>query len=150
MTAAQLRPDYVADGRVRLVYNHFPFINDLSETAAEASECAGVVGGADGFWGMVDGIYAQGRGIERQDAADLAGNLGLDVGSWNSCMDAGGARLAWQADKTRGISNGVKSTPTIFVAYIDADGQQRELQFEGGQEYDKFSDLLDSILERAQ
>ena len=132
------------------MYNHFPFINERSEIAAEASECAGVIGGADGFWRMVDGIYEQGRGIERDAAATLAGDLGLDVGAWSSCMDAGGARLAWQADRSRASSIGVNSTPTIFVAYIDSDGAQRELQFQGGQTYDKFSDLLDSILERVQ
>ena len=140
----------MADGRLRMVYNHFPFINERSEVAAEASECAGVVGQVDGFWSMVDGIYAQGSGIERPAAESLAGDLGLDVGAWNSCMDAGGARLAWQADMARGTSLGVNSTPTIFVAYIDTDGEQRELEFQGGQEYDKFSDLLDSILERIQ
>lgn len=109
-----------------------------------------MVAGADGFWNMVDGIYEQGKGIERTDAQQLAGDLGLDVGAWNSCMDSGGARLAWQADSARGESKGVSSTPTIFLAYIEPDGQQTELEFQGVQEYDRFSDLLDSILQRIQ
>lgn len=138
----------MADGRLRVVYNHFPFINDLSESAAEASECAGVVGGTEGFWGMVDGIYEQGKGIERSGALVLADDLGLDVGGWEQCMDSGGARLAWLADAARGEGKGVNSTPTIFLAYIDADGEQTELEFQGVQDYDRFSAVLDSILER--
>lgn len=138
----------MADGRLRVVYNHFPFINDLSESAAESAECAGVVGGADGFWSMVDGIYEQGRGIERSEAMLLANDLGLDVGGWEQCMNAGGGRLAWQADRTRADGKGVNSTPTIFVAYVDTDGEQTELEFKGVQEFGRFSQVLDSILER--
>ena len=140
----------MADGRLRVIYNHFPFINELSEIAAESSECAGVVGGADGFWGMVDGIYEQGKGIERSDALVLADDLGLDVGGWEQCMNAGGGRLAWQADSTRGDGKGVNSTPTIFLAYIDRDGEQTELEFQGVQDFERFSGLLDSILERIE
>lgn len=109
-----------------------------------------MVDGADGFWNMVDGIYEQGKGIERADAQTLAGDLGLDTAAWSSCMDSGGGRLAWQADRTRGEGKGVSSTPTIFLAYIEPDGQQTELEFQGVQDYDRFSDLLDSILERTQ
>ena len=133
-----------------MVYYHFPFINDDSETAAEASECAGVSDGAGGFWRMVDSIYAQGSGIDPSGARDIANSLGLDIGAWDSCMDSGGGRLAWQADYARGQGMGVSSTPTIFLAYIDENGEQTELEFRGGQQYSTFSSVLDSILERVE
>ena len=140
----------MADGRLRIVYNHFPFINDLSESAAEASECAGVVGGRNGFWNMVDSIYEQGKGIDRSGALALADDLGLDVATWDRCMDSDGARLAWETDAARGEGKGVNSTPTIFLAYIDTDGEQTELEFQGVQDYERFSAVLDAILDRIQ
>ena len=99
---------------------------------------------------MVDGIYEQGKGIDRSDARTLADDLRLDVAVWDRCMDSDGARLAWQTDAARGEGKGVRSTPTIFLAYIDTDGQQTELEFQGVQDYDRFSAVLDSILDRIQ
>ena len=44
-----------------------------------------------------------------------------------------------------GRSLGVRGTPTIFVAYVDANGEEVRLQFIGGVDFDSMSEILDSI-----
>ena len=134
-----------------MVYYHFPFINDDSETAAEASECAGVADGAGGFWRMVDSIYAQGSGIDPSGAREHR-ELAWD---WTSACGTAAWILAaagWHGRRTTrvGPGHGRELNSDDIPRLHRREREQTELEFRGGQEYATFSSVLDSILERVE
>jgi protein-disulfide isomerase len=114
--------DYVATGKVRLVYRHNPFIDDLSRTkesdqAANASECASEQGR---FWDYHDMLFANWNGENQGAFYDkrliaFAEKLGLDMEKFESCFKANQYDDKIQADITEGESRNVTWTPSIFI-----------------------------------
>jgi protein-disulfide isomerase len=113
----QLRKDYVDQGRVRLVFRHFPFIGNESTWASEASECANEQGR---FWDYHDKLFEE-QGGENQGAFSqdnlkrFAAELGLDTQKFNECLDSGKYESQVQAAFNEARRRGVNSTPTILV-----------------------------------
>ena len=145
MTVAQLRETYIAAGRLRSIYFHFPILAQESATAAEWTECAGEQG-TESFWGFVDGVYELEDGISDESLGGLATSLGLDDVAMDACLASGRHNATWQIDRARGEAMGVQSTPTIFLAYVDESGEEVRLQFAGYRDYDNISQILDAIL----
>jgi protein-disulfide isomerase len=98
-----------SDGRVALVWRHFPLftVHAFALTAALAAEAAG-----RHFWEMHDVLFAH---QDRLTDADL--NLyGAQVGAVGVCGDAAQAhRAAVEADYRSGAELGVRGTPTLFI-----------------------------------
>jgi protein-disulfide isomerase len=109
-TLTQLEEQYA--GKVRLVFRHFPLpIHKDAPAAAEASECARE---QNRFWEMHDAMFA----IANITAADIpraAERVKLDMTHFDSCVQSGRHRQAWERDKAAGERHGVASTPTFFV-----------------------------------
>ncbi len=138
----------MAEGKLRTVYFHFPFIGAGSAIAAESVECAGEQGQAH-FWSMVDRLYETDADITKDSVKDEAGMIdGIDTDAFAACLTSGRHTTTWQLDRARGEAMGVNSTPTIFLTYVEPDGQEQLLQFGGGQEFGQFSKIIDAILER--
>lgn len=98
-----------SDGRVRLVYRHFPLftVHPFALTAALAAEAAG-----EHFWAMHDLLFAH---QHRLADADLAG-YGRQVGADGVTGErAQGFRPAVEADYAAGADDGARGTPTIFI-----------------------------------
>ncbi|WP_261561657.1 DsbA family protein [Frankia tisae] len=102
-----------SDGQVRLVFRHFPVfdIHPYALTAALAAEAAGVQGG---FWEMHDLLFARQVRLADRFLHAYAASLGLDgdlvIG--DAAQPFGDAV---EADYARGIEQGVRGTPTIFI-----------------------------------
>ncbi|MGY1809387.1 DsbA family protein [Blastococcus sp. SYSU D00669] len=102
-----------SDGRVALVFRHFPLftVHPFALTAALAAEASG-----DRFWLMHDLLFAN---QDRLTDTDLAG-YGGQVGAADVVGEPAQAfRPAVEADYRSGVQNGVRGTPTLFV-----DGQR--------------------------
>lgn len=112
-------------------------------------ECAGEQG-KNHFWNLVDAIYDSEDSINQETINTLAESVNIDTSSFTSCMESRRHATTWQLDRARGSALGVNSTPTIFVTYIDANGDEALLQFTGAQDYDQMRQLIDAILERIQ
>lgn len=98
-----------SDGRVRLVYRHFPLFSKhpFALTAALAAEASG-----DLFWEMHDLLFTH---QERLTDADLAG-YAATIGAGEVTGEAAQRfRPAVEADYTSGNEAGVRGTPTLFV-----------------------------------
>jgi len=112
-----LLPNYP---QVRLVFMDFPLdqIHPWARTAALAGRCA-YIQKPDSFWKMYDLIYdnqdliAAGNAYDKM--TDYAGQAGLNVETFKSCMAGPEAAAAVDASVANGRELEVGSTPTIFV-----------------------------------
>ena len=135
----------MADGLVRSIYFHFPILAQDSALAAEYAECAGEQG-AEHFWNFVGSVYENQSELSAETLVSLATELGVDNIEMNQCLASGRHNTTWQIDFARGSAMGVQSTPTIFLAYVDKDGEEVRLKFQGARDFDNMSQILDAIL----
>lgn len=104
------------NGKFALVFRHFPL--DLkhpkARKEAEATECAGELGGENGFWKMVDKIFEvtpSNNGLNLDDLPKLAGQIGLNQQVFKNCLDSGKFAKAVEEDYQSGIKAKVTGTP---------------------------------------
>jgi protein-disulfide isomerase len=109
-----------ADGRVAWVYRHFP-IPELHAEAflqAEATECAWDQGGNDAFWKYTNRIFevtTSNNGLDKSELPQIAEYTGLDVTTFNECLNSGKFTSKVQADIDAGVKAGVRGTPSSFI-----------------------------------
>lgn len=102
------------DGRVRLVFRHFPVTSKHpnAQRAAQAAEAAAQQGL---FWEMHDVLFAAPRdALEDADLIGYARDIGLDAGRFEHDLEAAADRVA--EDRASGEASGVTGTPAFFVA----------------------------------
>ena len=142
-TLPLLKRDYIDKGLAKLVYRDFPLpqIHPSAEIAAEAGECAHEQGK---FWEMHDKIFAeqdkQGENtvtFSQNDLKKWAGEIGIDISSFNACLVSGKYREEIAKDEQAGIAAGVGGTPGTFV-----NGKL----INGAQLYEIFKQAIDEAL----
>ncbi|MBI3289217.1 MAG: thioredoxin domain-containing protein [Elusimicrobia bacterium] len=106
------------EGKVRLVFKHFPLerVHRWARPSAIAAECAGRQGA---FWPYHDMLYdRQGQwvGDKAEDALlAYAKELKLDEAAWQACRKDPGVNAAVGADIVDGGHAFVGATPTFFI-----------------------------------
>jgi protein-disulfide isomerase len=112
----QLEKEY--DSRLRVVFRNFPLgMHEHAREAALAAEAAGLQGR---FWEMHDVLYReQETWSKAPNARELfesyAGTIGLDLDKFKKDMDGEKTKERVDADRQRGESLGVQTTPTLFI-----------------------------------
>jgi protein-disulfide isomerase len=98
---------------VRLVYRHFPIerLHPQARLAAQAAECAGAKGR---FWPYHDRLFDQ-ADLSLQKLKELAQGMGLDLPSFEQCLNDEWARTRVTQDVEAGTRVGVSGTPTFFI-----------------------------------
>lgn len=110
-TTEQVLKDY--NGKVRLVYRHFPLsFHPEAIPAANASECASEQGK---FWEFADGLFTNQASLSATYYPQLATKLGLNTKKFADCVAAKKYQSVITADQTEGSSVGVSGTPGTFV-----------------------------------
>lgn len=117
--------DYlVKEGKARLVFHNYPFIDGPSvdsggesDQAANASMCANEQGK---FWEMQAVIFANWNGenlgnLNNRKLKAFAEALELDTAAFNACFDDNKYKDEIQADFDLGEEMGVSGTPSVFV-----------------------------------
>ncbi len=113
-----LLPNYA--GKVRVVFKDFPLepLHPWARTAAIAGRCA-YQQDHIAFWKMYDFIYDNQEIISATNAwtmmLDYAGQSGLNIEAFKSCMASPEASAAVDASRANGQQLEVSSTPTVFV-----------------------------------
>ncbi|MCL4560819.1 MAG: DsbA family protein [Chloroflexi bacterium] len=108
---------YVATGQVYYTYVPFSFIGPESTTAAEAAYCAADQGK---FWAYHDMLFAN-QGAENSGVFSnnrlvaFAKALGLDTGTFQSCLTSNKYASKVQQDLTDGEKLGVTQTPSFAI-----------------------------------
>jgi len=114
--AGQLEKEY--DSRLRVIFRNFPLtMHEHARDAALAAEAAGMQGR---FWEMHDTLYReQDNWSKAPNARELfesyAQTIGLDLNKFKSDMDSERAKARVDADRQRGESLGIQTTPTLFI-----------------------------------
>jgi protein-disulfide isomerase len=139
-TYGRLMRDYVTSGKARFAYLNLPLPNHANAVpAAEAAMCAGLQGR---FWEMHDGLFAQ----QAQWASvanpwpvftAIATSRGIDAAAMRACGDADTVLPLIQADASRAMQAGVRSTPTFLVGSV---------LLEGAYPFDAMKQVIDSLL----
>ena len=112
----QLEKEY--ESRLRVIFRNFPLaMHEHAREAALAAEAAGLQGH---FWEMHDVLYReQDAWSKAPNARELfesyAGTIGLDLDKFKNDMDSEQARARVDADRQRGESLGIQTTPTLFI-----------------------------------
>ncbi|MFL5444824.1 MAG: thioredoxin domain-containing protein [Myxococcales bacterium] len=134
-TVEKLMKDY--DGKVRLVFRHFPLsFHPNAEKAAEAAACAQDQGK---FWPMHDKMFTNQQRLAVEDLKSFAKDLGLDQGKFDKCLDSGEKAAMVSADEKDGEQAGVSGTPAFFINGIFINGAVP---------YEQFKDAVDRELKR--
>jgi protein-disulfide isomerase len=111
-------------GKVRLAYKHLPLdsLHPQARRASEASWCAGQQGK---FWEYHDALYRDG-GSDASDAAmsKVAEGIGLDVGSFATCLAGPEAARNVARDASQGEALGLTGTPGFYINGRELTGAQ--------------------------
>jgi protein-disulfide isomerase len=99
------------DGQVRLIYMDFPMHNH-SMDAAMAARCADEQGQ---FWPYHDALQHNGANLSTNGLETTARDLGLDLPSFESCLEDHKYEQAVLADQKMGVKSGVSGTPCLII-----------------------------------
>lgn len=144
-TEPQIAKDYVDQGRVSIVFKHFPVFGPDSVTAAMASMCAHE---QNKFWEFHDHLYAnQGAANSGWANADgmkeFASEVGLDRGQFDTCLDSKKYEPYVNADLDLALSRGFPGTPSFII--MKSDGSEAEV-LAGAHPYSTFKTTIDKKL----
>ncbi len=137
----QIEEEYVATGKVKLVWKQFPLPGLHGEAcivAAVASECAAE---QNAFWEYHDMLFLNNKRVtfNIENLKRFAQDLGLDTEKFNVCLDEGKYMDKVAADYDEAARRGATGTPTFFV------GQTMVV---GAKPYSAFKEAIEDELAR--
>ncbi len=109
--------EYVATGKVRVVFKNRAVLAQESAWAAEAAFCAEEQGK---FWEyhdkLYESLYAGNReAFSKAGLKGLASQLGLAADTFGACLDGGKHSARVREETAESQSRGVTGTPTFFI-----------------------------------
>ncbi|MDP3989119.1 MAG: thioredoxin domain-containing protein [bacterium] len=146
LNMVEVFPEY-AD-RMQWVMRHFPLpIHAKARTEALATECAATLGGHDAFWKYSDRLYEitpSNDGLDLTLLPGIANDIGLDVATFNTCMETAEERIGSMVDAHRdeAIATGGRGTPWNIL--ISKDGTRTSI--EGALTKENFRLLFNELL----
>lgn len=133
--------------KVKWVYRHFPLtsLHPNAAKEAEATECAGDLGGNEGFWAFTDRLFEVTPSNNRFDIAELpniAQDVGLNRKKFESCLESGkyAQKVKMQADQA--VAAGGRGTPYSVLVAGD-----EHIVINGAQPYEQIKAAIESVLE---
>ena len=100
--------------KVKLVFRDFPLdrLHPKARRAAEAARCAH---DQELFWGYHDLLFSHAPKASSEDLEKYAGQAGLDLNQFQSCLSEGTHQTAVQQDFLEGKKLGITGTPMFFI-----------------------------------
>lgn len=144
-TWPQIQRDYVATGKVRYAFRHFPLesLHPNAFGAAEAGECLRQQGK---FWEMHELLFQNQDALGRPALTAYATKVGADPKAFQQCM-AGTVGTKIRADLDAGTRVGVTGTPAFFLGTSRPDGTVHIVnRLDGAQPFSTFKSALDELL----
>ena len=142
---------YGASGQVAWVVRHFPLaqIHSKAPQEAQAAECAGKLGGDTAFFAFVDKVFEvtpSNNGLDLAQLPVIAGQVGLNVEQFNSCLSSGEFAEAVQASFNEAVAAGAQGTPYTLIFVNDELVPGGNLG--GAQPYDSMRAIIDAVLQQ--
>ena len=130
--------ELVKQGLVEYEFHHFPLdFHASAQKAAEASECARDQGK---FSEMHDMLYENQEALGVSDLKKYAGKLGLNMDTFNTCLDSGAKAQKVADDLALGKQMGVSGTPSFFIG-------EEKYNVVGAQPWSVFKELIQKKLD---
>lgn len=112
--------------QIRFVYRDYPVLSQESFRAALAANCANEQGA---FWDFHDALFSGRETIGPTAYSKYAQELGLDVQSFQDCVESERYAEEVTADARFAASLGLTGTPTFFINGIPLVGAQPLVRF---------------------
>ncbi|MCP6720024.1 MAG: DsbA family protein [Patescibacteria group bacterium] len=134
--------------QVAWVYRHLPLdsIHSKARKEAEASECAAELGGNDAFWAYIDRLFEitpSNNGLNLALLPQIARDIGLDQGKFESCLESGAQLAQIVSDIEDAENSGARGTP--YSVIIASDGKKYTIP--GALPFERVKLLIDQALE---
>lgn len=134
--------------KVAWVYRHFPLDNLHSKARAEANaaECAGELGGNQGFWDFINKVYEitpSNNGLDLNTIPQIVGEIGLDTKAFKQCLEEDRHADKVEEDLQNATASGGRGTP--YSVIIVNDGEQY-VPVNGALPYNTIKQVIDTIL----
>lgn len=148
-TMHQVMDYYGASGQVAWVVRHFPLaqIHSKAPQEAQAAECAGKLGGDTAFFAFIDKVFEvtpSDNGLDLAQLPVIAGQIGLNVEQFNSCLSSGEFAEVVQNGFAEAVAAGGQGTPYTLIFVNDELVQGGNLG--GAQPYDSMRAIIDAVL----
>lgn len=122
--------------QVRIVYRDFP-LDSIHRNATPAALAANCAYEQNAFWEYHDKLFGGELGLGTDAYEQYAQELGLDMASFDECVQSNRYLDEVRADLEWAANLGVQSTPTFFINGI---------ALVGAQPYEVFQQVIDSEL----
>jgi len=144
-TKADIISNYVDSGDIIYVIRNLPleFHGQISIDSAQAGLCVDEIAGVEKYFEF----YSKAFLLEsKDDLANVAKDLGVDMAKYNSCMDSDKYLDQIDADKEAATAAGVSGTPGFVIGVLDEDGNVEGKLIAGAYPYDSFAAMIDEML----
>jgi protein-disulfide isomerase len=122
-TYGPLTAKYVATGRVRFFFRHFPLPNhQFARPAAVGAQCAGEQGK---FWPFYERVYRLQPRLDETGLRTAVRKVGVELSAWTRCMASERASDIVDADFEAGRGLELHGTPSFLIGTIQTDGRLR-------------------------
>ncbi len=144
-TLSKLKVQYVDAGKLRYVFRDFPLdsIHPDARKAAEAALCAGDQGK---YWQAHDLFFENQRQLQLDQLKSYGGKLGVNVKTYNDCIDQGKHAARVQESSNDGVKVGVRGTPAFFLGKTGKDGSVDGLFISGARAFEEFQQEIERLL----
>lgn len=145
-TMHQVMDYYGTSGKVAWVARPFPLasIHSKSPKEAEAAECAADQGGDAAYFKYTDAVFEvtpSSNGLDLAQLPIIAGNIGLNVDTFNSCLNSGKFTKKITDSYNEAIAAGAQGTPyTLLMVGEDS------VVLSGSQPYSSMRAAIDAVL----
>ncbi len=149
---AQIKKDYIDTGKVKYVYRDLPlsFHDPMATLEAVAANCARAQGDDSTYFKYHNEIFTRtksnGNGLTKDDLTTIATDLGLDTGSFTTCVNDEKNKEEVQKDLADATKVGASGTPTFFIGKSTGNGVITGTKIVGAQPYSAFQAEIDKQL----
>lgn len=152
-TLPQLIKTYVDTGKVKIVYRDLPlsFHDPMATKEAIAANCARKQGGDSKYFQYHDEIFTRtisnGNGLSESDLTTIATAVGLNVTSFNSCLEDPTQEEEVKKDVADAGKAGATGTPSFVIGKTTSDGNIDGDLVVGAQPFAAFQAVIDPMLQ---
>jgi protein-disulfide isomerase len=138
-----LKRDYIDTGKVRWVVRDLPLaFHKNARKAGQSVHCANEQGK---FWEMRDKLFENSANLENEDLSKYAGQVGLDVAAFDSCLASDRHLREIDKDSAEAKRVGITGTPTFVIGKPKGDKLSGKLVI-GAQPLKTFAGTIDGEL----
>lgn len=146
-TLPQIERDYIKTGKLKYVIRDFP-IESIHPQAFKAHEAVRCAGEQQKYWEMHARLLGNPQTLSGNGLEGHAKTLGLDVPTFQLCMDSGKHAAGVRLDHAEGSKVGVNGTPSFFLGLTDPnDSNMKTLRtIRGAQPFGAFKEAIENLL----